>query len=148
MTNKEIADSLTDYETLFLTIVGEARGEPIEGQVAVGNVIMNRVKTSKKSIKDVCLGKRQFSCWNEDDPNRNLLERIIYEIAKGSYNYEPYKQVQLVAGGLMEKKIKDNTKGVLNYMTSVLFHSNARPDWAKVPKTDAFEIGKHTFFTA
>lgn len=148
MTNKEIEDGLSDHEILFLTIVGEARGEPIEGQIAVGNVIMNRVKATRKSVKHICLAPRQFSCWNDNDPNRPKLEGIIREILKGSYDFEPYKQIQWVAAGLLEKKIKDNTNGVLNYMTSALFHSVNRPNWAKIPKTDPFKVGDHTFFTA
>ncbi len=148
LTNKEIEDGLTDYEVLFLTIVGEARGQLVEGQVAVGNVIMNRAKLTKKSVKSICLAPKQFSCWNMDDPNRPLLESLVKQILKGGYNFEPYKQIQWVAGGILEKKLKDNTKGVLNYMTTSLFHSPARPSWAKIPKTEPLVIGSHIFFTA
>lgn len=148
MTNREIEDGLTNYEVLFLTIVGEARGEPVEGQIAVGNVIMNRAKASKKDVKSICMAPKQFSCWNMDDPNRAMLENLVKEILKGRYDFEPYKQIQWIAGGLLEKKLKDNTKGVLNYMTTALFHSGGRPSWAKIPKSDTAEIGRHTFFTA
>jgi len=62
-----------NVEYMARTLWGEARGESEEGQVAVGHVIKNRVEKKTwygKTIKDVCLKKWQFSCWNENDPNR------------------------------------------------------------------------------
>ena len=41
------ANSTSDVQLIARAINGEARGEPYEGQVAVGAVILNRVKTSK-----------------------------------------------------------------------------------------------------
>ena len=35
--------ALTDTQILLLTLWGEGRGEPIEGRVAIGSVIRNRV---------------------------------------------------------------------------------------------------------
>ena len=40
-------NSTSDVQLLARAINGEARGEPYEGQVAVGAVILNRVKSSK-----------------------------------------------------------------------------------------------------
>jgi N-acetylmuramoyl-L-alanine amidase len=41
------ASNISNEQLLARTINGEARGEPFEGQVAVGAVILNRVKNSK-----------------------------------------------------------------------------------------------------
>ena len=41
------ANSTSDVQLIARAINGEARGEPYEGQVAVGAVILNRVKSSK-----------------------------------------------------------------------------------------------------
>jgi N-acetylmuramoyl-L-alanine amidase len=41
------AKNVSNEQLLARTINGEARGEPFEGQVAVGAVILNRVKNSK-----------------------------------------------------------------------------------------------------
>lgn len=41
------AKNISDEQLLARVINGEARGEPFEGQVAVGAVILNRVKSSK-----------------------------------------------------------------------------------------------------
>ena len=40
------SNSTSDVQLLARAINGEARGEPYEGQVAVGAVILNRVKSS------------------------------------------------------------------------------------------------------
>ena len=44
---KAAAKSTSDVQLMARAINGEARGEPYEGQVAVGAVILNRVKSSK-----------------------------------------------------------------------------------------------------
>lgn len=41
------ANSASDVQLMARAINGEARGEPYEGQVAVGAVILNRVRSSK-----------------------------------------------------------------------------------------------------
>jgi N-acetylmuramoyl-L-alanine amidase len=54
------------------TVWQEARGEPEEGQRAVAHVIVNRMNDGRwgKSLASVCLADRQFSGWNNSDPNR------------------------------------------------------------------------------
>lgn len=66
---------LSDVKWMALTLRGEARGEPLDGMVAVGQVIMERVRDPRypKTIRDVCLQAKQFSCWNEDDANYPVL---------------------------------------------------------------------------
>ena len=61
------------YSDAFIaaaTICAEAGGEPFAGQVMVGETIANRAINSGKSIRDVCLAPKQFSCWN----NRGTME--------------------------------------------------------------------------
>lgn len=51
-----------DLELLARLIHGEARGEPYEGQVAVGAVVLNRVKSPgfPNTIREVIFQKNQF----------------------------------------------------------------------------------------
>jgi len=63
---------LSSVELMARLIWGEARGESLEGQVAVGCVVMNRVKGKPrygKTVHGVILKHKQFSCFNEDNPN-------------------------------------------------------------------------------
>ncbi len=67
-----------DVLVLGRTIYGEARGESLEGKQAVANVVMNRVNSRRfpDSIERVCLQPWQFSCWNESDPNRAIINNM------------------------------------------------------------------------
>ena len=49
---------------LALCIYFEGRGEPKEGQLAIGHVIMNRVERRDASIKDIVKAPWQFSWLN------------------------------------------------------------------------------------
>lgn len=53
-----------DIDWLAHVIHGEARGEPFEGQIAVGAVVMNRVrdKNFPNTIEEVIMAHNQFSC--------------------------------------------------------------------------------------
>lgn len=133
-------------EILALTIIGEARGESIQGQVAVGSVIRNRVNHNSHSYTTECLKPKQFSCWNKDDPNYPMLIDLAEQIFNGQYLTDPYLvQCQYVAEGIVEDKILDNTHGAVNYMTTDLFFSTNKPSWA-VNVTNAKTIGNQIFF--
>ena len=58
------SSSASDLQLMARAINGEARGEPYEGQVAVGAVILNRVKSPKfpNTIAGVIYQNSQFSC--------------------------------------------------------------------------------------
>lgn len=68
-----------DIETAARTVLGEARGEPIEGQEAVAWVIRHRAIADRfggSTLAHVCLRRAQFSCWDMDDPNREFIGEI------------------------------------------------------------------------
>lgn len=142
-------DGLSPVEVLGLTIIGEARGEPIEGQVAVACVIRNRLYGSPhkyQTYKDVCFEKLQFSCWNSNDPNyAYLLDLAQKLLARVPINDIYLKQCFYVAFGVANWDILDNTKGSQYYMTRALFESDKKPSWAR-PKT-MLSYGKQVFFT-
>jgi len=137
---------LSEIEILALTIYGEARGESIEGQVAVGSVIRNR-KSNRDSYHDICLKREQFSCWNSTDSNVGLLNGMA-EILLRNQNITNthYMQCFWVAEGIIKNLIKDNTNDAKNYLTNDLFHNN-RPSWAKNLRAAPKEIGNQTFFS-
>jgi hypothetical protein len=139
---------LSDLEVLILTIIGESRGEPIEGQIAVGSVIRNRSVKQNKNYSDICLAPKQFSCWNESDSNRVLLEELGEKFILGQ-KLEVLSHIQClwVAVGIIQNKIIDNTHGSLNYLTLDLWHSSNKPSWAKNVNF-AISKGSQIFFTA
>jgi len=68
-----------DVLILARTIYGEARGEGERGMQAVANVIMNRVAANSwygDGVQGVCLKDKQFSAWNENDPNSAIIANM------------------------------------------------------------------------
>ena len=143
-------EQLSPIEALELTIIGEARGEPIEGQIAVACVIRNRLKhnpSKYEDYRDVCFENRQFSCWNNGSPEEGFLQDLVDKIVANQESdiVDPYLiQCMWVAEGISENKIQDNTSGAKNYITASLF-KEARPSWA-IKAYDFRTYGKHIFF--
>ena len=137
---------LTATEVLALTIYGESRGEPIQGQIAVACVIRNRVARRNKTYEEICLAPKQFSCWNEDDPNLPVLKEFGDKMKLG----EPIDNIFInkaiwVAKGIIQDHILDNTRGADHYLTNALY-SSGNVQWAK-KLTMTRLIGNHTFLT-
>jgi hypothetical protein len=139
---------VSDKIILALTIYGESRGESIEGQIAVGCVIRNRVMGEKKNYRDICLENKQFSCWNRDDPNYIVLGNICVKINNnaGSFIDRDFNQISYLTTGIMMNYIIDNTHGALNYLSKNLYYSHNIPLWAKNKPIQM--IGNQIFLTA
>lgn len=87
-TNTE-ATGTNMVELLARLINGESRGEPYEGQVAVGAVIMNRVKSTNfpNTIAGVIYQKGQFSCVTDGQFNVAIDENsTVYKAAEEAMN--------------------------------------------------------------
>lgn len=71
------------------TIIQEARNQPIEGMIAVGEVIRTRTENKIQSdgtVESTILKPFQFSGWNTLDPNRIDAFRVPPEIlTKATY---------------------------------------------------------------
>lgn len=137
-------EDLSDLEIFSLTVYGEARGEKVEGQIAVANVIKNRC-VNGKTYRDICLAPYQFSCWNKNDPNRNMLLEIGEQlIHNNKVNNIHLKQIQYLVIGIDIGSLLDNTKRARNYLTKNLYRSEKAPLWAKTMTVTA-QIGNHIF---
>lgn len=127
-----------DVEVLARTLWGEARGEPRAGIEAVACVVLNRVRRQSywgRSIAEVCLKPYQFSCWNQDDPNR----RHLLSLSSSDPEYRRALDVAkaAIAGGLI-----DATQGATHYYSKRL---RRPPVWALGHSASA-DIGLHLFF--
>lgn len=131
---------------LALTVWGEARGEPIEGQIAVASVVRNRALRLGYEWVRVCLANGQFSCFNENDPN---LPKILMA-AENLLSPEPtllLAQALWIADGVIKGVVRDNTRGSQNYLTTDLLHSEKAPRWT-FDRPILAVIGGHSFLTA
>jgi len=141
---ESFVSKLDDYSTLWLTLYGEARGEPIEGQIGVGFVIYNRKFERGLSPKAVCLQPAQFSCWNSADPNLQVIMSAF--LAPSAIERKIIAQIRLVAKGIMTGDIIDNTNGSNHYLSTKLYRSPQCPNWAKdKAASPKVVLGGHTF---
>jgi len=118
------------HECLALNIYHEARGERVEGQIAVAQVTLNRVKHDEwgSTICEVVYQPKQFS-WThmieDQDPKENRA----------------WFQAKVIARDVMIGNVEDPTKG------AVYYHANyVNPNWAKYMVLSKV-IGNHLFYT-
>ena len=130
---------MNNFETilwLILTVYYEARGESSDGQKAVVKVILNRSKRSGKSVKDVVLARKQFSCYND-----GLSSPLLY-----IKNLPVFLSIhQLVQEAMQEWLNGDILKGATHYYAIKGMVNNEPPYWASSMKFIT-EIGGHRFF--
>jgi spore germination cell wall hydrolase CwlJ-like protein len=122
--NKDTSKLSTELRCMELNLYHEARGESKSGMIAVGHVILNRVRDKRfpNAICAVVFQKHQFS-WTSKYKNKKLVvPRHIRNIA--------YKL-------LTTDKYKDTTKGSLYFHNKSVGPFNRR---------QTVTIGRHIFY--
>lgn len=73
-------DQFSDREIIARTLWGEFRSHGEEGMQTVANTLCNRLASGVAwwgtTLRDICLHPKQYSCWNEGDPNRPKILNI------------------------------------------------------------------------
>lgn len=140
---------MTPHQLVAMTIWAEARAEPIEGEVAVGCIIRNRVLMPKRfddTWAAVCLAKWQFSCWIPQGGAANyhmLMTRCDAALA----GREPWPRQPLwIAEGIVSGAIEDRVGGATHYYSpAAMVPRGSMPKWA-VGVTPVAIIGAHRFY--
>lgn len=84
-----VSSNASDIQLMARAINGEARGEPYEGQVAVGAVILNRVKDSRfpNTIAGVIYQSGAFTAVADGQINAPISENsTVYKAARDAMN--------------------------------------------------------------
>lgn len=129
-----------DLDVCTRTVWGEARGEPVEGQVAVSWVIRNRAEHPAwwgKTPAEVCLHKWQFSCWNTtgDQSQSCRLEALKPDDSA-------YERIGLVVKSVFIGLYPDPTNGATHYKVK-----GTKAEWdSACEAVEPVEIGHHQFF--
>lgn len=154
LTDLEIKAGLSERDTLLVTILGEARGEEIEGRIAVGCVIRNRARDPKRwpdDIKGVCLERWQFSCWNDTDANYRPLMKLAaalvsdHAIRTSSFTPEAiFTETRWLVDGILGGQVRDRVGASNHYLTRQKWETDP-PSWARGKSPTAF-INRHVFF--
>lgn len=142
---------LTPWQVAGLTAYLEARSEPVQGIVGVLYVIRNRGVHDEKAWAEVCFQPKQFSCWNDHDPNLPvglLLGNQLRGTATGAPLAPRSDLVVLdtaiwLAEKVFSASVPDPTHGARHY------HSTAiqKPTWATSDGARvSARIGHHVFY--
>lgn len=132
MANGPYEITMQDLDIAVRTIAGEARGEPHEGQVAVGCVIVNRWRVGMAdSLFEACLQQYQFSCWNTQDTNRRYISKLR----------PSHKVYQTAMKALMEAIDDPLRHGPITH-----YHAEGfMPKWT-ASMNRVVQIGRHIFY--
>ncbi len=127
-----------ELRCLALNIYFEARSEPIEGQLAVAFVTVNRMQSRRypNTLCGVVWQKRQFS-WTHDGKSDQPYEQRAWQQAQRLARFIFTKYLALPE---RVRRIMDRTNGALHYYAPKL----ADPYWAKA-KEVTFAVGGHVF---
>ena len=125
-------------DAMARTMWGEARGEGVEGMRAVGHVINNRASIGGwwgNTILEVVFKPWQFSAWNKNDPNLELMNQVdetdpVFAVAK-----------QLATNIVDGVDQEDPTGGATHYHTTAV-----SPTWSNTG-TVTHQHGNHIFYT-
>jgi len=123
--------AFSDRDVIAITILAEARGEGEAGMYGVACVIAQRALERKKSPREICLQKWQFSCWNPNDPQRGRLGRLL-KTPQAAYAIRLADHI---------KEVDRSFTGNANH-----YHTKSvKPYWSK-GKTPVKVLGNHLFF--
>ena len=126
-----------DVAALAAIVFGEARGEPLEGRVAVAHVVRNRASRLGASINEVVHDRHQFTAVNPNDVNREEIERAA------ARNTEEWQSALDVARSVLSGETPDPTNGADHYYNP----RDANPRWGRGHSawSETAEIGGHVF---
>lgn len=117
-------------------IFAEGRTEGVEGQLAIAEVIRNRMARSGKSAYETVTQRKQFSCLNSTTPEKLVerqkvsalgLEGFVYRISRALV-FDPFSFDD------------DTVKGATHY-----HEVSVHPDWAR-PDRRTVQIRHHIFY--
>ena len=118
-----------DDHIVAATLILEAGGEYDEGAMeAVYEVIVNRAKLRYMTVVEVCLQRKQFSCWN------NVKIPVGIHHARSHPRWDQ-------ALSIVNSPLTNYTKGADHYHADYI----KDPYWAK-SLTKTTKIGRHIFY--
>jgi hypothetical protein len=131
--------NLSDREILARTLQAEAGNQGLQGMLAAGSVIMNRVNLPGygNGLQDVILKPGQFSAWNK------LTGYAGGAQGQDMLGMTPSEQAYKVAEMLLSGKYEDPTKGATHYYNPDI----SNPSWGRQAGGDWLKIGAHIFGT-
>jgi len=147
---------LPDHALLGVTAFLESRSEPVLGIVAVMYTVINRMVKRHRGgfISECVLWPKQYSCWNDRDPQQAIGLRLAELLYNGeSLEHEPDAIVLTTCLSLAAHIVHRNPWAVPDPSGSATHYVNPNtvsrmPDWTK-PESGSIQtvrIHNHTFY--
>ena len=128
---------------LALNVYHEARDQPFIGQVAVAQVVMNRVLDDRypDDVCEVVMQGPTYS-WSNGFPVRHRCQFSWYCDGKSDKPHDDlaWEQARMVAYGVYSGNLDDFVEGATHYHATYV-----QPEWAET-KTPIVQIGDHVFY--
>lgn len=135
---------LYEVMCIAMAIYWEARGESLEGQFAVGQVVMNRVRDPRYP-SDACsvVYDAHYYTWDPQLPVRNQCQFSFYCDGKSDQpqDHVPWRVAQLVAAAVYEQRADPIVGDATHYHAL-----RVQPHWAVGGEVVA-RIQDHVFYT-
>lgn len=143
---------------LSMNVFHEAKNQSVEGQIAVAEVVMNRVADTRypNTVCEVVYqGPTRESWKTKKQKDLPKYKRIYYPIRDRcqfswycdgktddipKYDHNAWQIATWVANGVLHGKLKPITKGATHYHADYVY-----PAWRKT-KTKTIEIEDHIFY--
>jgi len=125
-------DKYGDISIIAATLVQECGGEPYAGQMMVAQTLKNRSIQRGKSLREVCLEPRQYSCWQ----NKGEMWLRFQTIRKHPA-WESCRQ--------LAEEISQPGYTPVSDATCYYNPSKANPSWAKTLRLVSI-VGNHRFY--
>ena len=127
---------------LALNIYYEARNQSVEAQIAVSQVVINRVRDDRfpDNICDVIMQAKHSKITGKPLLNKCQFSWYCDGKTDKPHDLDAYRWAQIIAKHVSEGKSGDMIKGSTHYHASYV-----TPDWAK-NKTKTVKIGDHIFY--
>ena len=126
-----------EEKVVMATILAEAKSEGFDGMRAVACVIKQRMIERKMGASDICLQKKQFSCWNDGTSVDSMFAKVTRNTSVQVTDFASSLAKTLVSG-------KDLDRGLVKFANHYCT-VETNPYWAK-GKTPVVVIGHHKFY--
>jgi spore germination cell wall hydrolase CwlJ-like protein len=132
-----------EVEVLARNLFFEARGEPEEGIIAVGHVVLNRAADDRRwgeTVTEVVCEPNQFSWTRTDDPQHKHI-RAPWRLSPAKWSRCLDLARKILAG-----ETEDPTAGANHYLNVAACRKSkwGVPSWYN-PRRVTVKIGNHTF---
>ncbi len=127
-----------DHAIATATLFCEASNQPDNVKTGVAWVLKNRAAKWGWTIAQVCLDRKDFSCWNDDAMNNGNLLRF----AKARDDNQVLMRCGEIVDDVLTGVVDDPTDGSTHYFDD----SIPAPYWAAPPAVRTCKLGRIVFY--